>query len=91
MGDIFYHSDVVVHYSLITLIQRAQSPDNGTFTAECLDSARRALIAHQKCSERFNVLGTEELWSGYVHWCVTTFLLLTCHRSCGLGVFQQPF
>lgn len=68
IGDIFYHSDVVVHYSTCALIQRACSPDTVTFSQDCLESARAALVAHQRCSEQFNVKGNEDLWSGYIHW-----------------------
>lgn len=68
--DIFFYADTVMHYSTCSLIQRAVSPDNVTFNQECLQSARAALIAHMRCSARFNVMGGEELWNGYVHWSI---------------------
>jgi hypothetical protein len=61
-------ADVLLHYSTCALIQRAVSPDNVTFNQDCLDSSRKALLAHQRCSEQFNVKGNEDLWSGYIHW-----------------------
>lgn len=68
--DIFFYADTVMHYSTCSLIQRAVSPDNVTFNQECLQSARAALVAHMRCSVRFNVVGGEELWNGYVHWSI---------------------
>lgn len=68
IGDIFYHADVVFHYSTCALIQRAISPDNVTFNRDCLESARAALVAHQRCAAQFNIKGNEDLWSGYIHW-----------------------
>ncbi|KAF2258211.1 fungal-specific transcription factor domain-containing protein [Lojkania enalia] len=70
VADLFYYGDVVMHYSTASLIQRAVSSDNVTFNQDCLDSARAALIAHQRASEQFNVKGKEDLWSGYLHWSV---------------------
>lgn len=63
-----YVIDVVVHYSTCALIQRAASPDNVSFNNDCLESARAALVAHQRCAAQFNVKGNEDLWSGYIHW-----------------------
>ena len=68
VGDLFYHADAIVHYSTITLIQKAMSPDNNTFNQECLDAARAAIAAHGRANEQFNVEGNEEMWSGYLHW-----------------------
>ncbi|CAI6230604.1 unnamed protein product [Periconia digitata] len=84
IGDIFYLADVVVHYSTCALIQRAVSPDNVTFNQECLQSARAALIAHQRCHKQFNIQGNEDLWSGYVHWSIlqapfTPFIVIFCN------------
>ncbi|KAF2676907.1 hypothetical protein K458DRAFT_424397 [Lentithecium fluviatile CBS 122367] len=84
LGDIFYYSDVVVHYSTCALVQRAVSPDNITFNQDCLESSRAALIAHQRCSEQFNVKGNEDLWSGYIHWAIlqapfTPFIVIFCN------------
>lgn len=93
MGDLFYHSDVVVHYSTVTLIQRAASKDNNVFNQDCLESARAALVAHQRCSQQFNTKGNEDLWSGYVHWCVKVpqsipnYQLMYLSRS----ILQAPF
>lgn len=83
-GEIFHFSDIVVHFSTLTLIQRATSPDNITFTPDCLESARKSLKAHMRCSEQFNVKGNENLWSGYVHWSLlqapfTPFIVLFCN------------
>ncbi|PVI00035.1 hypothetical protein DM02DRAFT_614634 [Periconia macrospinosa] len=84
IGDIFYLADLVVHYSTCSLIQRAVSPDNVTFNQDCLESARAALIAHQRCHKQFNVQGNEDLWSGYVHWSIlqapfTPFIVIFCN------------
>lgn len=68
--DVFFHADVVMHYSTCSLIQRAISPDNVTFNQECLESSRAALMAHQRCNAQFNVKGNEELYNGYIHWSI---------------------
>lgn len=68
--DVFFHADVVVHYSTCALIQRAVSSDNVTFSQECLEYSRAALVAHQRCNAQFNTKGNEELWSGYIHWSI---------------------
>ncbi|CAN9373376.1 unnamed protein product [Alternaria alternata] len=68
--DIFFYSDVVMHYSTVALIQRAVSPSNMSFNQECLESSRAALVAHMRASAQFNKKGQEDLWSGYVHWSV---------------------
>jgi hypothetical protein len=70
VGDIFFHADVVMHYSTLSLVQRAVSPDNVTFNRECLESARAALVAHQRCNTQFNVKGNEEFFKGYIHWSI---------------------
>ncbi|KAI4649201.1 hypothetical protein J4E93_003515 [Alternaria ventricosa] len=82
--DIFFHSDVVMHYSTCALIQRAVSPNNMSFNQECLESSRAALVAHMRASTQFNKKGQEDLWSGYVHWSVlqapfTPFIVIFCH------------
>ncbi|KAF2870538.1 fungal-specific transcription factor domain-containing protein [Massariosphaeria phaeospora] len=82
-SDIFYHSDAVMHYSTVTLTQRACS-SNVDFDQACLKSARSALLAHQRCSEQFNITGNEEIWSGYVHWALlqspfTPFIVIFCN------------
>jgi hypothetical protein len=74
VGDLFYHGDIATHYSTASLIQRAVSSDNVNFSDACLASARAALVAHQRCSEKFNIKGNEALWSGYVHWYVHSFI-----------------
>ncbi|KAK7182408.1 uncharacterized protein CC84DRAFT_1101011 [Paraphaeosphaeria sporulosa] len=84
IGDIFYHADVVMHYSTCALIQRAVSPDNVSFNNDCLESARAALVAHQRCAAQFNIKGNEDLWSGYIHWAIlqapfTPFIVIFCH------------
>jgi hypothetical protein len=68
--DIFFYSDVVMHYSTCSLIQRAVSPDNVTFNQECLESARAALVAHMRCNIQYNTKENEELWNGYIHWSI---------------------
>jgi hypothetical protein len=68
--DVFFHSDVVMHYSTCSLIQRAVSPDNVTFNRESLESSRAALVAHMRCNAQFNHKGYEDLWNGYVHWSI---------------------
>jgi hypothetical protein len=70
MQDIFFHSDVVMHYSTVALIQRAVSPDSMSFNQECLEASRAALVAHMRANAQFNKKGQEELWSGYVHWSI---------------------
>ncbi|KAH4052515.1 hypothetical protein HBI75_138870 [Parastagonospora nodorum] len=84
LEDVFFYSDVVMHYSTCSLIQRAVSPDNVTFNDECLESARAALVAHMRCNDRFNVAGNEYLWSGYIHWSIlqapfTPFIVIVCN------------
>ncbi|KAH7071970.1 fungal-specific transcription factor domain-containing protein [Paraphoma chrysanthemicola] len=82
--DVFFHADVVMHYSTCSLIQRAISPDNVTFNQECLESSRAALMAHQRCNAQFNVKGNEELYNGYIHWSIlqapfTPFIVIFCN------------
>ncbi|KAF1850792.1 uncharacterized protein K460DRAFT_361562 [Cucurbitaria berberidis CBS 394.84] len=82
--DIFFHVDVVMHYSTCSLIQRAVSPDNVTFNQECLESSRAALVAHRRANLQFNTKGNEELWSGYIHWSIlqapfTPFIVIFCN------------
>jgi hypothetical protein len=59
-----------MHYSTCALIQRAVTNDNVTFTQECLEYSRAALIAHERCNAQFNTGGNEELWAGYIHWSI---------------------
>lgn len=68
--DVFFHADVVMHYSTCALIQRAVTSDNVTFSQECLEYSRAALVAHERCNAQFNTKGNEELWSGYIHWSI---------------------
>jgi hypothetical protein len=68
--DILFHSDVVVHYSTCALIQRAVSPEGSNFSQECLEYSRAALNAHMRCNAQFNTKGSEDLWSGYIHWSI---------------------
>jgi len=82
--DVFFHSNVVMHYSTCALIQRAITTDNVTFTQECLEYSRAALIAHERCNAQFNTGGNEELWSGYIHWSIlqapfTPFIVVFCN------------
>ncbi|KAI4621865.1 hypothetical protein J4E80_004238 [Alternaria sp. BMP 0032] len=82
--DIFFYSDVVMHYSTCALIQRAVSPGNMSFNQECLESSRAALVAHMRASAQFNKKGQEDFWSGYVHWSVlqapfTPFVVIFCN------------
>ncbi|KAJ4364697.1 hypothetical protein N0V83_009294 [Neocucurbitaria cava] len=82
--DIFFHADVVMHYSTCALIQRAVTPDQVTFNQECLESSRAALVAHMKANSQFNTKGNEELWSGYIHWSIlqapfTPFIVIFCN------------
>ncbi|KAL5114064.1 hypothetical protein ACEQ8H_008041 [Pleosporales sp. CAS-2024a] len=84
LEDVYFCSDTVIYYSTCALIQRAVSPDQVTFSEECLESSRAALVAHMRCNTRFNVPGNEFLWSGYVHWTIlqapfTPFIVLVCH------------
>ncbi|KAF2629040.1 hypothetical protein BU25DRAFT_457294 [Macroventuria anomochaeta] len=81
--DVFFHADVVMHYSTCALIQRAVSSDNVTFSQECLEYSRAALVAHERCNAQFNTKGNEELWSGYIHWSIlqapfTPFIVVFC-------------
>ncbi|KAF2450389.1 hypothetical protein P171DRAFT_479480 [Karstenula rhodostoma CBS 690.94] len=67
-----------------SVFKRAISPDNVSFNNDCLESARAALVAHQRCSAQFNVKGNEDLWSGYIHWAIlqapfTPFIVIFCH------------
>ncbi|KAJ4992047.1 fungal specific transcription factor domain protein [Stagonosporopsis vannaccii] len=68
--DAFFHADVVMHYSTCALIQRATSPDNSTFSQECLGYSRAALVAHMRSNAQFNTNENAELWAGYVHWSI---------------------
>jgi hypothetical protein len=68
VGDLFYHSDIVTHYSTLCLIYRSISEDNTHFSPQCLEAARAALSSHQRCAEQFNIKGNENLWAGYIHW-----------------------
>lgn len=68
--DIFFHSDVVMHYSTNALIQRAVSGNNAAMNEQCLQSSRASLAAHMRANSQFNRKGNEELWSGYVHWSI---------------------
>ncbi|KAL6704960.1 hypothetical protein ACN47E_007505 [Coniothyrium glycines] len=82
--DIFFHSDVVMHYSTCALIQRAVSPEHASFNQECLESSKAALAAHMCANQQFNTEGNEELWSGYIHWSIlqapfTPFIVLFCN------------
>ncbi|KAF2279258.1 uncharacterized protein EI97DRAFT_455527 [Westerdykella ornata] len=84
LDDTFYYADCVLHYSTIALIERAVCPNSGTFSPQCLEAARAALRAHQKCNKQFNVRGCEEIWSCYVHWSIlqapfTPFIVLFCN------------
>ncbi|KAJ4342310.1 hypothetical protein N0V95_006985 [Ascochyta clinopodiicola] len=79
--DAFFHADAVVHYSTCALIQRATSPDNSTFSQECLEYSRAALLAHMRSNVQFNTNESIELWAGYVHWSIlqaplTPFMVL---------------
>ncbi|CAO2653775.1 Nn.00g031860.m01.CDS01 [Neocucurbitaria sp. VM-36] len=82
--DLFFHSDVVMHYSTCALIQRAVTPNQVTFNQECLESSRAALVAHMRANSQFNTVGNEELWSGYIHWSIlqapfTPFIVIFCN------------
>ncbi|KAF2127627.1 hypothetical protein P153DRAFT_398225 [Dothidotthia symphoricarpi CBS 119687] len=82
--DVLFYSDAVVYYSVCALIQRAVSSDNVTFHQQSLASSRSALVSHMRCNSQFNVQGSEELWSGYVHWSIlqapfTPFIVLFCN------------
>ncbi|KAJ4984606.1 fungal specific transcription factor domain-containing protein [Stagonosporopsis vannaccii] len=82
--DVFFHADVVMHYSTCALISRAVSSDNVTFSQECLEYSRAALVAHERCNAQFNTGGNEELWSGYIHWSIlqapfTPFIVVFCN------------
>ncbi|KAH6639093.1 fungal-specific transcription factor domain-containing protein [Boeremia exigua] len=82
--DVFFHTDVVVHYSTCALVLRALSPDSNTFNEECLEYSRAALVAHMRCNSQFNTKATTQLWSGYIHWSIlqapiTPFMALFCN------------
>ncbi|CAN9407683.1 unnamed protein product [Alternaria alternata] len=81
LEGVFLYADVVVHYSTCALIQRATSLDNSTFSQECLESSRAALIAHMRSNAKFNTGEKTELWAGYVQWSIlqaplTPFMVL---------------
>lgn len=67
--DLFFHTDVVVHYSTCALIHRATCSEN-TLSQECLESSRAAILAHMRCNAQFNSKANTELWAGYIHWSV---------------------
>lgn len=90
--DIFFHADVVMHYSTCALIQRAVTPDQVTFNQECLESSRAALVAHRKANSQFNTKGNEELWSGYIHWSILQVSQVQSQTlDQGLTRLQAPF
>lgn len=67
--DLFFHTDVVVHYSTCALIHRAACPEN-TLSQECLEASRAAILAHMRCNAQFNSKVNTELWAGYIHWSI---------------------
>ncbi|KAH6629575.1 hypothetical protein C7974DRAFT_413361 [Boeremia exigua] len=99
IADVFFHADVVMHYSTCALIQRAVSSDNVTFSQECLEYSRAALAAHERCNAQFNNGGSEELWIGYIHWSIlqapfTPFIVVFCNaiqssNTVDLNTLQQ--
>lgn len=81
--DLFFHTDVVVHYSTCALIHRAACPEN-TLSQECLEASRAAILAHMRCNAQFNSKVNTELWAGYIHWSIlqapiTPFIVLFCN------------
>lgn len=78
--DVFFHTDVVVHYSTCALALRAASPDTCTPSTECLAHARAALLAHMRCNAQFNTHATTELWAGYMHWSILQVRKIPTHH-----------
>ncbi|EUC47715.1 hypothetical protein COCMIDRAFT_89316 [Bipolaris oryzae ATCC 44560] len=81
--DLFFHTDVVVHYSTCALIHRAACPEN-TLSEACLEASRAAISAHMRCNAQFNSKANTELWAGYIHWSIlqapiTPFIVLFCN------------
>ncbi|EMT61118.1 Putative transcriptional regulatory protein C11D3.07c [Fusarium odoratissimum] len=79
-------SDEIVRHSMQTLIHRTLPAPVGShvsFTKECIDSARKALMCHQSSS--ILLLGTQpSLLSSYMSWIIlftpfAPFIVLFCH------------
>ncbi|KKA22872.1 C6 transcription factor [Rasamsonia emersonii CBS 393.64] len=77
----------IMYYSLLTLVYRTIPPgptDSSTiFNNECIETARLALKAHQRNSERYKD-SNSYIWHGYISWILmncpfTPFLVLFCH------------
>lgn len=69
-------SDEVSFYSLLTLVYRALPPgpgSGGTFSTECIETAREAMRIHQHCIRM--VSDSEYMTRAYIHWCVERSLL----------------
>ncbi|SPO02605.1 related to C6 transcription factor [Cephalotrichum gorgonifer] len=78
-------SDEVSLYSSLTLIYRALPPSpgsGGTFSSECIETAREAMQAHQYCIRM--VADSEYMTRAYIHWTILyapfiPFIVLFCH------------
>ncbi|KAF2012751.1 hypothetical protein BU24DRAFT_312853, partial [Aaosphaeria arxii CBS 175.79] len=82
LEDLYHHRDAVVHHATRTLIQKAASYDSITSSTQCLASARKALAAHQRCSDKFNIDGVEQLWPPCTSFIVIFWnTILTCDTA----------
>ncbi|KAL1970487.1 hypothetical protein VTN77DRAFT_4131 [Rasamsonia byssochlamydoides] len=77
----------IMYYSLLTLAYRTIPPgpmDSSTiFSNDCIETARSALKAHQRNSERYKD-SNSYIWHGYISWILmncpfTPFMVLFCH------------
>lgn len=70
VSEMVMKSDQVSFLSSLTLVYRALPPggagEGGTFTAECIESARMAMQTHEEC---MRLMGSN-LWvaASYIHW-----------------------
>lgn len=67
--DVFLKGDEVQFNVTLTLVYRAIPAPPGSiskFSTECLEAARKAIVAHQECIEMFK-FGTY-MQSIYAHW-----------------------
>lgn len=66
----------IMYYSLLTLVYRTIPPgpnDSSTiFNNDCIETARLALKAHQRNSERYKD-SNSYIWHGYISWWVETY------------------
>ncbi|OOF94288.1 hypothetical protein ASPCADRAFT_6972 [Aspergillus carbonarius ITEM 5010] len=85
VDEIFFRSDKVARLSVLALIYRAIPPQGvqGTFTYECIETARSALEEHHKCMTDVKEMN-EYIKAAYFHWTIlyapfVPFIVIFCH------------